>query len=265
MPMAAYKFNELPNRAFIPVLRKRDIVKVRVLTAEEKRNIQRGSPDVVVETILGHKYLQKRDYIIDNYSYLNGQKISIGGWRAGVEYLVYREDNTPALALMVPLKSSIEINGIKVISGEGNDGVYVVCFLGGDGNIDRQSVGVVSRHIFRKMFSVLPNKIIDYHAKNKGKHVNKTISQHKKPLQTIAKENNLITAVGRLMGANGKVVGFVVQDRLGRQRNVTKKEMLELCNKKLVDNIVVAVRDIDGLTYLRGNGIKIEELKEYRV
>ena len=79
----------------------------------------------------------------------------------------------------------------------------------------------------------------------------------------VAPTNQQYTAIGRLM-QNGVIAGFVIQNSKGATRNVTKQEMMQLCQRKMISNVVLSRKE-SGAYYLRGNGIRIDMLQSYDI
>ena len=297
--------NDIPDKVFIPVVRKRDILKAQIITAVEKANLPKGSSDVRTETPLGHEGLLSRNEIMNNYYYLSGHKISLSGWQTGSKYTLSRNDNTPAFAMMIPLNCVVELNG-AINKAKNETGQYLVCLSDANGEIDRASASIISKPMFRKMFNVTPHEVISRHkgSGNKilGKNVGNTAVEstdtgkmvprqlleavahgagdlrqaHEIAIHTSNQKNNQgvgkekvqvyrFSAVAKLLNEDNKIVGFVIQDNKGMTKQISKREMLNLCSQKLVDNIILATREPEGSKYLRGNGIKIESLASLHI
>lgn len=274
------EFDRIPNKALMPVIRKRDIMKARILARKEKERLQPGSPDVLLVSPLGYRQMLSRREFIREYKHINGRRIQLAGWKGGREYFVMKDDNTPAVALFIPRNCNLSVRGKKVTGGS-----YVVCFRGEQGGIDRNRPYFISRALFRKMFTVLPNEIIE---RNKGKGAKdfrasraKTKGRQAEPVarpkvlrntesrQPVISRNtkevdNRFEAIGRIVNSQDKIIGFLIRDPNGMSRQVTKREMVALCERELVKNIIVATREADGVKYLRGNGIRIGELRAFR-
>lgn len=274
--------DKIGNRAMIPVLRRREILKARVLTANEKKGLPKGSPDILALSPLGQRGVLDRNDVMKNYRYLKGTRIYLSGWRSGREYIIMRMDKTPAAAIMVPPGHVIKVNNTIAKSGS-----YIVCLLDSSGSIDRATASVISKKMFRKMFTIPPNDIINKHKNKSKKAVNDKPAIPKEQLEQRRKEkitkignarplnvnqkirdiqntgDKKFKAIGKLMSRDDKMIGFVVQDDKDIMHKISKKEMLLLCQKKLVENVVAATREADGAVYLRGNGIKIGELPHF--
>lgn len=300
--------SSLPDDLFMPVIKKVDIVSARILSRQEREqlNVQRGGADVLIETPSGRSMLITRNQLIENYRLLNGGKIKLSSWKNGVNYLIMKPANSNAFALMVPRKYAIVLDN-NVSNSVGMPGVYVVCDSSEDGSIDKSSAHVVDRILFRKMYNMPQNDIIarfshrgqlkkgnnivrdinvnvrpsNVDGNNVNMHLSNIDSNNVKGEKSVAVKEGLnfsnnrvikeegdgryFTAIGKLVNNDGKIVGFVVRDKKGNTRNVTKVEMLRLCENRLVDNIVAVYKEGTNTRYLRGNGIKIEDLPSYRV
>ena len=71
-------------------------------------------------------------------------------------------------------------------------------------------------------------------------------------------------AIARIV-SSGSTVGFVLRKPNGQLAHVDIGKMHAICKRKLVSNIVIATNEVTGKTYLRGNGIKIEDLPEHTI
>ena len=148
------EFDKIPDRMFIPAVRVRDIVKARPLTHEEKSKIKRGSPDILVEPIIGESYLLTRNDIVVNFRYTNGTKIKTSGWESTKQYIIYRNDNTEVAVMQVPLNHTVNVNGNIANKKSRNSGEYIVCTFGENGEIERQSAKVVTSAVFKKIAAI---------------------------------------------------------------------------------------------------------------
>lgn len=289
--------DRISSRSFISVTRKRDIQKARIMSVRDRNGLANGASDVHLESPLGEKKTISRKELMQNYVYLSGRKIRISGWKANRDYYVVREDNTRALAVQIPRNYRIRVNERVTNSSKGRD--YIVCLLGADNTIDRSTASIVSRDLFRKMFTIQRDDFTrfcndrGYRVRSKredNEHVlpkkasyNNTIkttgevrkippvetrvvqanTQRMNRVQNSTKAQSMSTAyeaVGRLINSEGKILGFVIKDGRGMTKQVSKQEMTVLCNKKLVSNLSLATREGTGTKYLRGNGIKISDL-----
>lgn len=288
-------------------IRKRDIIAAKILTKEErnKLNIPRGGNDVLIKSLCGYKSLISRGELIKRYRHLDGRRIKLAGWRSGVLYIVGREDNTQASVFFISNKYNITFRGKSLLNYAGR--YYLVFLDNGSGQIDKNKPYLIKKDIFRKLFIILDNDIID---KYKNSDIRKTIPKSINNIKSsvnknnTTKDNNLsinnkvnndnkldkeqvnsnintgrnyngtnlknidnsqhtYKAIGKIIDDKGKVIGFVIEGN-GRVMKVSKKEMLKLCEMGKVSNIIVVTKEGGG-KYLRGNGIRISDLDEYRV
>lgn len=303
--MSDLVYNDIPSKAFIPVIRRTDIVKARPMNKDERKQYDRGGPDILLLTPTGEQRAITRKELMSNYSYLNGKKITITGWTSKSTYTVAKMDNSTLYAMLIPENCTVSILG-KLANKNRNRRDYIICGTDASGDIDRDNVGVLSNSLFRKMFQIPQHDVIARNLgkgnktfdisnvkRNRGQVKSKPVNTSKamdfglntnefndlaqeiqqQPVKKVGTNMNIVkndetikklTAVGRLM-RNGSIEGFVVQNNKGETRNVTKKEMMMLCNKKLVDNIMLSTNENTGKYYLRGNGIRIEMLQPYDI
>lgn len=309
--MEAYtiELDKILSKGMLPVVRKRDILRARTLSRDEKKDIERGGPDILVTSPSGQKYMMHRAELLKSYTYLDGKKISMAGWSSSREYIVARLDNTNALAMMVPLNCTAEVGGAKANQSKRSAGDYIVGLVDESGSIDKETVGIIPAAMFKKMYYMPPNEVItrNLRGSNKlynpfGNKVNYSRPQEK-PSKTIdftkqlgldmdafdfgdkeiakqpAKQVNTgnmnmakpkqesqykYIATGRLINQSGETIGFIIQNKTGQTKDISKAQMMELCRKKLVSNIMLGVKSDTGTQYLRGNNIRLEMLPTYQ-
>ncbi len=164
----AYQFDldSVTQKGMIPVVRIRDIIRVHLLSYNEKKNIQRGGPDVVAVTPSGQKLRMHRSDIVNKYTYLSGKKISMIGWKSSRNYTVMRIDSTNAFAMMVPSNCTVQINGLNANSSGRKKCDYIVALADSTGGIDKSTLGIIPNAVFKKMFYMPPNDVI---SRNIGK------------------------------------------------------------------------------------------------
>ena len=72
-------------------------------------------------------------------------------------------------------------------------------------------------------------------------------------------------SLDRQINAQRNLEGFVIQNTRGATRNITKQEMMQLCQRKLVTNVMLSRKEETGKYFLRGNGIRIDMLEQYDI
>lgn len=94
----------------------------------------------------------------------------------------------------------------------------------------------------------------------------KPITQNKQ--QSTTTENNTklgykYTITHRIISSVNKgMVGFVVKEiSSGKSKQLTTQQVMQLCEKRLVDNVMLVTKE-SGMKYLKGNNIRIESLPQ---
>lgn len=290
-------FDSIKDRMFIPAIKVRDIVRARPLSASEKESIQRGSPDILINPVIGESYLIHRNDVIRNFVYTNGKRIKTSGWKAESQYVIFRADNTTVMVMQVPQNHTVVVNGVIANEKTRKSGDYIVCPLTENNEIDREHASVVSSAIFRKMCYIPRNEVIDRHRGSKNKFFdfisgvnlqdkfrdrkNRVINPIKQtPIPSgirstasvpkpnayensarynIPKADSSYKVVGQIVDAYGKRVGFVISAPSGATKEIDKLTAMKLAENKKISNME-AVKSQSGDIYLRGNGIRLEDL-----
>lgn len=86
--------------------------------------------------------------------------------------------------------------------------------------------------------------------------------------QTANAENNTksvykYTITHRIISSINKgMVGFVVKEiSSGKSKQLTTQQVMQLCEKRLVDNVMLVTKE-NGMRYLKGNNVRIESLPQ---
>lgn len=153
-------YESIPDRMFIPAVMIREMLRVRPLNSEEKKNTKRGGPDVLAIPYIGNRSLMFRDDITGCYTYTNGRKIKVRGWQTSKFYIVVRPSNETVMAMQVPPNHTLEINGITANNKDKQISDYIVCKIDPNGNIDRQSATIVRGNVFHKLCYIPDNPAI---------------------------------------------------------------------------------------------------------
>jgi len=68
------------------------------------------------------------------------------------------------------------------------------------------------------------------------------------------------TVVNRLTDMDGKLIGYVLMEISSqRKKNIKPNDLAKFCAAKAVDNVMLVTRE-DGVQFLKGNGIRLENL-----
>ena len=169
MGVANLDLSKILERGMIPVVRKRNIVKARLLPRSEQGA---NGIDIILTSPSGVKTSINRKTLISRYTYLNGGKISLAGWRSSKEYTVCALDNTNGLAMLVPLRYKLKVNGRIVNGGKRKVGDYIVVDVGEDGRMIQDTIGVLPSSLFKKMYYIPPNEIINRHSRHRKSQFN---------------------------------------------------------------------------------------------
>lgn len=153
-------YEGIPDRMFIPAVMIREMLRVRPLNSEEKKNTKRGGPDVLAIPYIGNRSLMFRDDITGCYTYTNGRKIKVRGWQTSKFYIVVRPSNETVMVMQVPPNHTLEINGITANNKDKQISDYIVCKIDPNGNIDRQSATIVRGNVFHKLCYIPDNPAI---------------------------------------------------------------------------------------------------------
>ena len=286
-------FGEIPDNCFISGILVREIVKARPLTREEKQKIKRGGPDILIEPVVGQGSLMNRNEVISTYSYTNGRKINIKGWKAEKTYVIFKPTNVEVAIMQVPLNNIVNVRGKRANSGNKQSGDYIICRLNDDGSINRDTASVVTSAVFRKICYIPPQDIITRHrgVKSKlfdfgtgrkiGTQSNNTHISFDKPQEApvrvtqprvtntvvtqkpqmsaidaaIEKANNY-TVVAQLLNDMGKRCGFVISDPNGNSTKINLGTAKNLCESKKISNMTI-VDGNNGFKFFRGIGQSI--------
>lgn len=315
--------NDIVNKGMIKAVRKRDIIKARVLSLKEKRELENGAPDIEAITPSGQKLMITRKRLISDYTYLSGRKISLAGWKSNKYYTVMRFDNTNCLVMMVPSNCTTELNGVKANKSGRKMPDYIVALEDASGGIDSSSLGIIPSAMFHKMFYIPQQEIIIKHRNSGHKLFGTTKSSKENRARTVTPDSSLSTmrrqpknilnnegrnqviknnmqeninreaaiqrmqaeraarikeqqyqqrvaqqeqpkykyrAVARLVDISGNLKGLRIQSISGEMKELTLRQVAELCRKKQVMNVMLSHNPATGKSFLRGNGIRIEDL-----
>ncbi|MBR1455158.1 MAG: hypothetical protein IJ593_11055 [Lachnospiraceae bacterium] len=287
------EYKDIPDKVFVKAILIRDIAKARLLSKEEKQNIERGSPDIEVISIVGGKSMVDRNSILANYKYTNNKRVKTYGWKSGKEYVIYRDINDEVYVFKVPTYAKVKVgNKVANYSSKGS-GDYIIC-LSNERGIDRANVYVVSSQLFRKLGFIQNSDTIDK-CYNKPKNsrrqfnliaaINKIVSSRDngfslplmnddKPVQpdrtnySVSASNNYtkpangpkgqVKLVGQIHNSFGKRIGYIVMDSNGKTGKINKNAAVKLAYNHKISNAEAVKTNSE--YFLRGNGIAIEKL-----
>lgn len=150
----------IPERAFIPVIRKVNILKAQIDSQGGIKN------DIRIQSPMGDSTNIQRKELLKNYKYLQNKKINLHGWKKEKVYTVFQRDNSQLFAMQVPINLRASVNGNIANRGNNKVGDYIVCYGGADGKVDKRTASLMQAKMFHKMFSIPEHEVIQ---RNKGK------------------------------------------------------------------------------------------------
>lgn len=151
----------IPDSAFIPVKRHRNIVTAFIATKQQDGS--RRQADIAIVTPLGDKGYITRQELISKYVYVQNRAINLHAWKSGKKYIVYQRDSSTMYAMQVPTNLTASVNGKMANVFKKDSGDYIVCYCGADGKVDKRTAAVISSKMFHKMFSIPMNETIRKH------------------------------------------------------------------------------------------------------
>lgn len=96
---------------------------------------------------------------------------------------------------------------------------------------------------------------------NKNTQNNIDVAKHSTGVtNNVAQNKYRFTVVNRLTDMDGKLIGYVLMEiSTQRKKNVKPNDLARFCAAKTVDNVMLVTRE-DGVQFLKGNGIRLENL-----
>lgn len=183
----------IPDKAFIPVIRRRNIVQAQVQQADGKR-----TSGIVIYSPMGDSTTMKAAEVLKKFRYLNDKKINMHGWMKGKQYTIYCNDESKFFAMQVPINMVVQVNGRKANSPKAM-GDYIVCYGGSDGKVDKRTAAIIQAFMFHKMFSIPNHEVIQRH---RGKK-NKVFNHQEKVLRRLQNTSGAAVVRKPIQGAQG--------------------------------------------------------------
>jgi hypothetical protein len=146
---------EIPEHGFIDAVKVRDICKIKMLTRQERAERNWTQEDVMVKSATGQQTYINRKQLVSNYTHIDGKKITIPYLKSGKVYTVCSNISTNYKVMKLPNNATAAFNGSKVQPGS-----YIICATNQDGSIDKNSMTIVSDKMFRKMFKIPMQDVI---------------------------------------------------------------------------------------------------------
>lgn len=275
--------NNLPDEAFLRGILVQNIAKVRILTRDEKKHREPGSPDVMIQyNGQGTSFITRTD-LIQNCRTHDGRKITIGAMKEGQVYTVTVPAKLNVYAFHVPNTSMPFGLALKNKSMKLRPGQFVV-YAVNNGSISKNSPIVLSKDSFVKMIVITEKSKAQYNARLKKALEAFIARKNTIDRADMARNNpNITTAervrlqrekeraleipntapykiVGRIIrrGTLDNVIGYMVTNGKLTKAFPTSNVM-EMCKNKKVKNATL-VRNQAGKVYLRGVGTVLDTL-----
>ena len=149
-----FTLDNLPKTAFIDVVKVRDIAKATIVNRKDY-DIKAASGDVKLQRVGCGVQFITRSQLSKIYLTAKGRKIIVPYLKNGVSYIVQAHCKESCKAMKLPDNCTVILRNNPVPSGS-----YVVCKADKDGNPDMNSISIISPKIFRKMFKIPLQPII---------------------------------------------------------------------------------------------------------
>lgn len=176
--------DNLPMNVFIDAIKVRDIYKVTILGKQSRKGIVApGAGDVKMLSVLGQTGYITRKQLASEFTHVSGRKIALATLKNDKPYIVVRQCVERYKAMKIP------DNCIGIFKGrQVNKGSYAVLKTDDSGNIDSNTLAIVSSTVFRKMFKIPMQNIINKYMNKPNKSKNLTIFN--KPISRVKHFNN---------------------------------------------------------------------------
>ena len=296
--------NKCGGKGFIDAVKTRDIARATILSRDKRKQLGRGSDDVVMQYASGGKERISRAQLERDYLTRSGKKLKISHLKSNTPYLVISNKPKNYAVMMLPANMHGTLNGKQIPAG-----AYIVAPKNQNGDIDISKATVLHKSKFKKMFKIPPQEIITNNISNRGNKVSRRITSNiasrglgnnaqkqaintptcntmQRPINNMQQKNmqtqqrpvqqrptqqqqqraDQLKMVGRLFSsASDELVGYLFIDRAGKQYKKNINDTMKLCHEHKVVNAMVQ-RHPNGKYFLRGNdGTVIDRLPKYLV
>jgi hypothetical protein len=147
----------LPDCAFIDAIKVVDICSFKILgkKSKDELGVQRGAPDIQLESMEGNKSMITRQELCENFVHSSGRPIKLHYLSSDTRYIVYRKCNQAYKIIKLPCNCRGLFHGTLVKPNS-----YIVGRAEQDGSIIKSSLAVVSQTMFKKAFSIPMQNVI---------------------------------------------------------------------------------------------------------
>lgn len=169
----------LPDKCFIDAIKVKDICSARILTRKEKEQLDPGTPDVVLRRLAGGNKSITREQFCNNYKHSNDLGITMAFLKSNKNYIVYSNCNEKYKVMQIPGNCVAYFCGKPIPPYS-----YVTIPVGADGKLERENTQVVKRDMFRKMFRIPMQPVIERHLNDGGRKEVTLYDRNRKPVTT---------------------------------------------------------------------------------
>ncbi len=277
--------DKLNGNCFLDAVMTKDIAELTIISPKEKKAVgskyKRGEPDILVRHLDGRVERLYRTDVNGRFRHPNGKAVRLLLLKNSTKYPVYIDCEEKYKAVKVPKSYRVDFNGRRL-----NGGGYIICKVDDKGAVLKETLRVISSDNFKRAFRIPESKYI----KRVGIRENGTgrkklgVEEMKNGLANIRRVEQIQTdnrntvvekktevvkedkskykyrVYQRITNMEKKVVGYAIEEiATGRKKNITTKQLATLCSMKVVENVMLVTRE-DGTKFLKGNGIKLENI-----
>lgn len=280
--------DKLNGNCFLDAVMTKDIAELTIISPKEKKAVgskyKRGEPDILVRHLDGRVERLYRTDVNGRFRHPNGKAVRLLLLKNSTKYPVYIDCEEKYKAVKVPKSYRVDFNGRRL-----NGGGYIICKVDDKGAVLKETLRVISSDSFKRAFKIPESKYIKragicgnetgrkklgVEEMKKGlANIRSKVVEQKKTDNTVVKnikENIDVVkedkskykyrVYQRITNMEKKVVGYAIEEiATGRKKNITTKQLATLCSMKVVENVMLVTRD-DGTKFLKGNGIKLENI-----
>lgn len=215
---------QLPDVAFIDAIKSREIAKASIISKNNyaKYNIKQGGPDVLLKSVTGDTKLISRNELCMNYTQIDGSSIALAFMHNDKDYLVRCNCSENYKIMKMPDNFQGNYQGKQIPKGS-----YIICKVNQQGQIDRNTMRIISSKLFRKTFKIPMQDIINV-GKSRGKSKNFSLFNKKAMRNNSTPVNINIGNFGNLNTANtnNRVNNINKQSNIVPESNIGNKNRI---------------------------------------
>jgi len=284
--------DKLNGNCFLDAVMTKDIAELTIISPKEKKAVgskyKRGEPDILVRHLDGRVERLYRTDVNGRFRHPNGKAVRLLLLKNSTKYPVYIDCDEKYKAVKVPKSYRVDFNGRRL-----NGGGYIICKVDDKGAVLKETLRVISSDNFKRAFRIPESKYIkrvgirengtgrkklgveemknglanirrveQIQTDNRNTVVEKKTEVVEKKTEVVKEDKSKYKyrVYQRITNIDKKVVGYAIEEiTTGRKKNITTKQLATLCSMKVVENVMLVTRE-DGTKFLKGNGIKLENI-----